>query len=369
LLLASAGQKAVEDAWVLLDEVVSEAKLATPIHRFTGYAGLSTREQLEEHLANNRLRLEGGLAVERTLIAREWDTALHIAKEYEGLYELAPHEDVLALLETSQQEYVIAVAEQKGCANSALLCEELAGYLLATYPARFTLHEETSAKEIQLRELGATIVCGEHAISASRVVLATNGFENFTISNAHGEDIDTEFHHVVSGLIGYMAGYLEADAATPTAVSYYPTNYKRTEDPMGDSYFYLTRRPFEHEGREAETLVCVGGVDKRLPSLALYSRAHGCDEEKREELKSFLEKSYLDYPIGGTDFAFCWHGLMGYTPNRVRRVGVEPHNPVLLYNLGCNGVGLLPSIMGGKRIAQILAGAVVEPSIFDPARQ
>ena len=39
---------------------------------------------------------------------------------------------------------------------------------------------------------------------------------------------------------------------------------------------------------------------------------------------------------------------------------------MLLYNLGCNGVGFMPSIFGGHRIARMLAGDVMAPSIFDP---
>jgi glycine/D-amino acid oxidase-like deaminating enzyme len=60
---------------------------------------------------------------------------------------------------------------------------------------------------------------------------------------------------------------------------------------------------------------------------------------------------------------------MGYTRNGVRMAGPEPQNPVLLYNLGCNGVGILPSALGGRIIARHLAGEKVERSIFDvPAR-
>ena len=58
---------------------------------------------------------------------------------------------------------------------------------------------------------------------------------------------------------------------------------------------------------------------------------------------------------------------MGYTRNRLRIIGAEPRNPVLLYNLGCNGVGFMPSIFGGHRLARILAGEVFGPSLFDPA--
>ena len=60
---------------------------------------------------------------------------------------------------------------------------------------------------------------------------------------------------------------------------------------------------------------------------------------------------------------------MAYTDSKLRLIGVEPCNPVLLYNLGCNGVGILPSVYGGHRIARLVAGHQLEPSIFDPAEK
>ncbi len=57
---------------------------------------------------------------------------------------------------------------------------------------------------------------------------------------------------------------------------------------------------------------------------------------------------------------------MGFTPNGIRLVGPEPLNPILYYNLGCNGVGLLPSIYGGLKIAQHISGQKVAASMFDP---
>jgi len=56
---------------------------------------------------------------------------------------------------------------------------------------------------------------------------------------------------------------------------------------------------------------------------------------------------------------------MGYTKNGVRKIGREPKASRLLYNLGCNGVGILTSIYGGDRIAKIIKGEKVEPTIFD----
>ena len=68
----------------------------------------------------------------------------------------------------------------------------------------------------------------------------------------------------------------------------------------------------------------------------------------------------------GRAYDFHWHGLMGYNESRLRVVGAHRRYEQLLYNLGCNGVGFLPSIAGGHRLAQLLAGRQVGPSIFDP---
>jgi glycine/D-amino acid oxidase-like deaminating enzyme len=68
----------------------------------------------------------------------------------------------------------------------------------------------------------------------------------------------------------------------------------------------------------------------------------------------------------GLTYDFQWHGLMGYMDGRVRVIGAHPGRPALLYNLGCNGVGFLPSIHGGRQIARILSGERLPPSIFDP---
>ena len=63
---------------------------------------------------------------------------------------------------------------------------------------------------------------------------------------------------------------------------------------------------------------------------------------------------------------YHWHGLMGYNDGGTRVVGEHLLHPRLLYNLGCNGVGFLPSICGADRLARLFAGERLEPSIFDP---
>ena len=370
LEMAAEGQRSIEGAWGLLDEIIADAKLLTPVYRFTGYAGCSELAQLVEHLEENKDRAAAGLAPETILVAKEsgWEEALPLF--YKGLYSLVPQEDLLALLETRDTRYMACIASAKGCMNSARFTEELFGYLLAQYPGRFSLYEETPMTRLTLSEDRALLTAGqEHRVEARRVVLCTNGFEQFHIENESGSDIDTKFHHLVQGRIGYMAGYLESMNASPVAISYFPKGMPETGDPTGETYFYFTRRPHGEDAHDAKNLVCAGGPEQVLPNQAHYSRAEHCREDVRESLDAFLRDTYQHYPDPGTEYAFCWHGLMGYTPGGLRRIGIEPCNPVLLYNLGCNGVGILPSIYGGKRIARILQGEVLERSIFDPVDQ
>lgn len=366
LELAAAGQRDIESAWSLVDEIRLTTKMQMPLYKFVGYAGLTSLEQVLGHLQENRLRLDGGLSLETLVVAEEWAERANIPSEYQALYTILPHQEVLELLETNSKSYIASLAYPKGCMNSALFTEELIGYLIATYPQRFTLYEGSPVTTVRVGATAATLEVLEQVLTASKVVLCTNGFENFHIVNEVGDEIDTTFHHLVNGRIGYMAGYIEPPKHPPVAISYFPKSSEIVNDPTGDSYFYLTRRPHEHESNTLHNLVCTGGPERVLPNNALYSRHDEAPEDMRELIDCFLKDTYCHYPEERIEYAFSWHGLMGYTPNGVRRIGPEPCNPILLYNLGCNGVGILPSVYGGKRISQFLQGLTLDPSIFDP---
>ncbi len=367
LELAIDGQKSVESAWNLIDEIISEASLQTPLYRFTGYAGLSSLEQLIIHLKNNRCRLDGGMQTENIVIAKEWEGIKDIPKEYSDLYTVAAQKDLLALLESDNPDYIALLSYQKGCTNSALFSEELIGYLIAKYKDRFSFYEGSPVKTVRLKKSKAKLEIGGYTVEAKEVVLCTNGFEHFDIVNEAGIEINTKFHGSVAGRIGFMSGYVEPLDHSPTAISYFPKS-RKLNDPTGESYFYLTRRPHEHEGKKSYNLVCTGGPEKVLPNGADYERADSCSEDVRNSVDDFLRDNYNKF-LEESEYRFCWHGLMGYTPNGVRRVGPEPINPILLYNLGCNGIGILPSIYGSKKIAGFLKGEKMSKSIFDPTDQ
>ncbi len=239
-------------------------------------------------------------------------------------------------------------------------------YLLQKYPERFSLYEHTPVHKIILHHDYAVLDADTHTVTTDKVVLCTNGFKGIHILNKNGLDIDAKYHHLLNGKIGYMSGYLEKMNKQPIAISYFT-------DPIpsiDNSYYYLTRRPYEYERGVEHNLISVGGPDVNLENTSPYSHEDDYPDEVGEEIDEFVRKIYDTEPNKKIDYIFTWHGLMGYTKNMVRFIGPEPKNPTLLYNLGCNGVGILPSIYGGKKIARHIGGEHVEKSIFDvPSRE
>jgi glycine/D-amino acid oxidase-like deaminating enzyme len=132
----------------------------------------------------------------------------------------------------------------------------------------------------------------------------------------------------------------------------------------------MTRRrhTFGAAAKRRQSLICIGGPESLMDDTNDYSKEHPYPTEAEEYIRRFLKKTYRNTGRA-PKYQYLWHGLMGYTPNGLRCIGAEPCNPVLLYNLGCNGVGILPSVYGGLRIAQILRGDRLSASIFDPQDQ
>jgi glycine/D-amino acid oxidase-like deaminating enzyme len=366
LSLAGEGQSAIDDSWELLDEMYSDASLDIPFSRFIGHAGLTSLEQVLWHLTNNAAKKKAGIRHAIVSISDKSGIATEIPEEYAGLYAIIPRADVLRMLETSVEDYVAVVSAQKGCINSALFCQEVIAFLRQKYADRFALYEHTPVHKVVLKGDHALIDADTHVITASRVVLCTNGFESMHIINESGLDIDAKYHHLLSGKIGFMSGYLEKMNKLPIAISYYA-------DPVAgpdNSYFYLTRRPFEHGKDTGHNLISIGGPDIDIDEITPYSFENEYPEEMAEKIDRFVHQVYSMQPNHKIDYSFTWHGLMGYTKNRMRLIGPEPQNEVLLYNLGCNGVGILPSVYGGRKIARHIAGERVPPSIFDvPMRE
>lgn len=355
---AAKGQSAIKGAWGLLDEIMQTAKLSLPFSSFAGYAGCISKDQVLLHLEDIRLQKKAGLEVEHVFISKTVAWANEIPLDYQGLYTFVSHNRIMELLETTDIRYIAALASRKGCMNSALFCEELILYLAYAYPGRFRLFEHTPVKEIVLSSTSAVLKTPHAKISAEAAVLCTNGFETISITNIEGKDINKSFHTMVKGAVGFMAGYLEQSTRKPLAISYFASEGTNQDDP----YFYITRREYTQDKR----LICIGGPEVYLRANEKYKPHKHYIKDAPIKSMAFLKKSFAPAKSGKISYKFQWHGLMAYTKNGIRCIGPDPRNRRLLYNLGCNGVGILPSIYGGKRISEFFTMAKPEKSLFDP---
>ncbi len=357
-----AAQRGIDDSWDLLDIMVAESGAQVRIDRFTGYLGMFALNHVMVHLRDSSLRERGGLRVGSCVVSEKADFRGEIPQEYAHLYSVVSPAVVRELLDTADDHYNAVLSGRTGAINGALLIEQVLEYLQDRFDDRFRFVDHTTVRHIDLNAADAIIDTGDHRVTANHVVMCTNGFIDHVIDNRVGSPIETHMHHRVSGRVGYMAAFLERAGRTPTTLSYIRNAI------IGDStpYVYVTRRPYDQPAGPA-TLTCIGGPEAELDDRATYIR----DAEFPAVILDEIDNDIL--PIvdatrpSGSGYDYAWHGLMAYTESRVRLIGYEPRNPVLLYNLGCNGVGFLPSICGGHRITRLIAGDDLDPSIFDPA--
>ena len=391
--MACSGQKDVESAWDILEELQKEIDFKTPIYDFTGYAGLSELKQVLIHLADNMIRYDGGLKVERMLIADNFKNLQDIPEIYSHLYEVTTQENIFDLLETENKSYIATLAYKKGATNSARICEEVLDYILEKYQDRFEIFENSPVESIILNQEEAIIEVKNkestkdlnlveekikiennfklksNKIISKKIILCTNGFEGFNIINNHGGEINNKFHSNISGRVNYMSAYLDQNVEEPIAISYFPKEKLIDADNntlTGEQYFYMTRRPHVHNGEEMG-LISTGGPEKILTEGEIYNRDDTCEDWAEKDINNFLKHNYKKHKGDHIEYDFCWHGLLGYTANGIRMIGFENNNTNLLYNLGCNGIGIMPSIFGAKKISEMLNDTVFEKSIFDPS--
>ena len=119
-------------------------------------------------------------------------------------------------------------------------------------------------------------------MTATRVVMCTNGFVDHVVENLAGSDIGAHMHHRVNGTVGYMAGFVENAVRPANSISYIRNEIIGESTP----YVYVTRRPYDRaEG--AATLTCIGGPETptrrscRLPSRRRFpGRGDGGDRQR-----------------------------------------------------------------------------------------
>ena len=213
---------------------------------------------------------------------------------------------------------------------------------------------------ITVGENGATLHAGGHHVTAGHAVLCTNGFVDHSAVDAAGSPIRLARDQEITGRVAYMTAFVEDEPRPAAAMSYI------RNQAIGDekAYVYVTRRTYDRAD-DVVTLTCMGG-----PEYPFHKRAYDPDQPFPGALLATMDAEVRPFANAarppGQPYDFHWHGLMGYNDGGIRVVGAHPRHPRLLYNLGCNGVGFLPSIFGGHRVSQALGGEPLAPSIFDP---
>lgn len=348
--------------WEVLTDMYTTAGLGIPFSRFMGYDAYTTESQVLHILQDIYLKYQAGVSVEQVFLSSEY--AWELPLQYQSLVRFVTPSEIARMLEVQNKNYIAAIGYQKGVINSALFCEEVMYYLLTKYSDRCLLFEETPITKIAFHDTYAVLDAGIATLTAETVVLCTNGFENITLLAPSGLELDQEFHHIVRGTVSYMTGYLEPHTKSYMAVSYFTAESEQLSDPqLAAPYFYVTRRGYEYDGMK-HNLVCIGGPESQLDDRAEYLNKGTPPHSAQDAIEQFKVESYIGHEKLKKRFA--WHGLMGYTPNGIRRAGKEHRVNGLFYNLGCNGIGILSALYGGMKVAKEIGGETFEPSLFDP---
>lgn len=356
---AAAAQRDIDDAHDLLDTMVAESGAQVRVERFAGQMGMFNRHQLEVHLQCLRVRKEGGLPPQACVVSEEADFLDEIPAELGGLYSVVPQARVRELLEVDDDRYRAVLSGRAGCSNSAMLCQQVLSYLQSSYLDRFAYADCTEVERVVVDADRVIVQAGAHRATARHVVLCTNGFVDHAVEDTAGSPIRLAADQQITGRIAYMVAFAEDAPRPPAAFSYIRNEIIGGETP----YVYVTRRTYDR-AEDTVTLTCMGGPE--YPFEEAYRRdapfPGGLLQALDDEARPFAQRARPP----GRSYDFHWHGLMGYNDGGIRVVGAHPRHPRLLYNLGCNGVGFLPSIYGGHRLAELLAGQHVPPSVFDP---
>jgi glycine/D-amino acid oxidase-like deaminating enzyme len=356
---AADAQRGIDEAHDLLETMVGEAAAEVRVERFTGYLGMFNSHHLEVHLRCMEIRRRAGLPPQAVVVSEEAEFLDELPAELAGLYSVVPQERVRELLEVDDDRYRAVLSEPAGCSNSAVLCQQVLGFLQSKYADRFAYADRTNVDRLVVGADRVVVHAGPHRVSAGHAVLCTNGFVDHLVEDIHGSPIELADDQQITGRIAYMAAFAEDAPRPPAAISYIRNTTIGGETP----YVYVTRRTYDRAD-DTVTLTCMGGPE--YPHEPPYQRDAPFPGAWLTALDGEARPFAQPARPAGLPYDFHWHGLMGYNESGLRVVGAHPRHRRLLYNLGCNGVGFLPSIYGGHRIARLVDGEELAPSVFDP---
>ena len=268
------------------------------------------------------------------------------------LVDYVSPEEILKILKTTDKSY-LAVAKNTtvlkgGRMNSARFCIHVLKYLQQNYPERFVVYENTGIKHIDMQQTGVVLHHAQGTIQTQDLILCTNGYKNFTITD------QTKILEGVSPKEAYMTAHPDPQE-TVYAAAFFTDAKKYPNVP----YWYISYGPAIGDANQRHIILGGPEYDLNDQDQPEFIKQHA--EESLNSISQFLNTTFGESP----KFSFFWRGVMGYTDDGVRKVGPDKHHPHLWYNLGCNGIGIVPAISGARRIARLMSGETLPPSIFD----
>lgn len=352
----------VDQGWELMLsilETIDAQEILVPLMNIA--LGMSSIDVLIDQLRQESYNREFERSKWQFLAVNDPEIKKAIPPDLKADVQFVPREEVLKTLQIVDRDFVgVAVPIQNvrlGRFNSAKFCYKVIEYLTYHYADRFSVYEHTPISSIAQLASGYLLKHPKGEIRAEDVVLCTNGYKNFEIRALSGERI----HKLQEGIIpreGYLAAFVDHSRQTH-AEAFFDDRGVYPDSP----YFYISHSSMP--GESSTHLAILGG-----PEFDQADGQHTNDViAKRANMSRAIYRSFIKNMYGSKekDFAFFWYGIMGYTSNSLRWVGEDPELKHLWYNLGCNGIGIIPAIGGGEKLSRLIQGQQLPPSIFDPS--
>lgn len=322
----------LERGWMHLEALCDRLNIS--YETVEGLDGLMTQKDLADAISTQDIRTQLGYAPDPILVSPE---NMPTDRNEEWIV-VTSQKDIQKKMKVRSQDCLGIATQRRTVLNAAEVCRALVIEMEQRYADRFQLAERSPVTAVMCDDDGVRVITERGLVHTKQVIFCTNAYAMpATTRGTRAVRLPT-----VEPKMGYMVGMLDPAHAQTSAISY---AHERALDPEVDStsYFYLTRRPTKRGD-----MVTIGGLDYALRPHEKYASSDPVESEIVEKYQEWINEhrpELSDEPI-----TYQWHGLMGYTPNGMRVLGRHPDESRIFFNVGCNGIGLLQSVMSAHAL-------------------
>lgn len=331
----------ISSAWKLFDQIITE--IQQPVEKIHMYEFYKSREAVLKNVLQTVLWRKHSISSIDTLTLSENYPYLSELSDYKDSFDLVTQAEVNKLAGNSG--YYLAVKNPAALINSYEMTNEICSFLINQYGEsnRFKIFQNTAVNLIHKDNTNILLDSNNGTFTSQKVILCTNGYKNLNFGPGM-EQID------LSGIIPTVS-FMVGEVTDESIVSYQKEHEYEDNKTISDQFVYASARKYKNQ-----TLKTFGGFDESYADL---------NENIMLQKKYNLQELHTCLYGSSIKSDFNWYGIMGYTKNGFRKVGADSNIQNLLYNLGCNGSGILSGIWGGKRLADLINQKELLPTIFD----